>query len=228
MADRSLNVALIIKGDGSGGVAAVKGVQRSLNSAVRTLATFASAAAAAFSARELLRAAESYGTLSARTRIATQSQAEYERAQTAVFAISQRTRSDLKSTGTLYTRLADGLRRIGATQGEQLQFVETLNQALAVSGSTGAEARSVVLQLSQALGAGALRGEEFNSVSEGGQRIMLALADALGQPIDKLREMAAAVKLTSDVFSVDCCIRVAKSQRNLRFCRRPYPVLSSE
>ncbi|HBS2486754.1 TPA: tape measure protein, partial [Klebsiella pneumoniae] len=46
---------------------------------------------------------------------------------------------------------------------------------------------------------GVLRGEEFNSVSEQGSRLMVALADSMGVSIGQLRAMAAQGQLTTDV-----------------------------
>ncbi len=49
------------------------------------------------------------------------------------------------------------------------------------------------------MGSGALRGEEFNSVNEQGNRLIVALADSMGVGIGQMRQMAAAGKLTTDV-----------------------------
>lgn len=53
--------------------------------------------------------------------------------------------------------------------------------------------------MSQGLASGALRGEEFNSINEGGARITKALADSLGLTVGRLRAVAAEGKLTNDV-----------------------------
>ena len=53
--------------------------------------------------------------------------------------------------------------------------------------------------MAQALGAGALRGEEFNAVNEAAPRLMKALADGLGVPVGKLKQLAEQGLLTTDV-----------------------------
>lgn len=53
--------------------------------------------------------------------------------------------------------------------------------------------------MSQGLASGALRGEEFNSVNEQGNRLIVALADSMGVSIGEMRNMAAQGKLTTDV-----------------------------
>src|SRR5690606_35702010 len=74
-----------------------------------------------------------------------------------------------------------------------------INKAFVVSGATAQEASNAIIQLSQGLSAGALRGEEFNSVNEQGGRIMQALAKHLGVTRGELRELAKEGKITSQV-----------------------------
>ncbi|SAH12078.1 phage tape measure protein [Enterobacter hormaechei] len=68
-----------------------------------------------------------------------------------------------------------------------------------VSGATAEEASNAIIQLAQGLASGALRGDEFNSVNEQGNRLMIALADSMKVSIGTLRNMAAEGKLTTDV-----------------------------
>lgn len=119
--------------------------------------------------------------------------------QDRVFAIAQDSRSSLEATATLYGRLsaatADYIKS-GETIGG---MVETISKAMSVSGATTAEAEGAIVQLSQAFGAGALRGEEFNSVNEAAPRLMQALADSLGVARGQLKSMAAEGQLTTEV-----------------------------
>ncbi|EOO6102434.1 phage tail tape measure protein, partial [Escherichia coli] len=57
---------------------------------------------------------------------------------------------------------------------------------------------SVITQFSQALAQGVLRGEEFNSVNESGDRIVRALAAGMGVARKDLKAMADDGKLTAD------------------------------
>jgi len=116
-----------------------------------------------------------------------------------VFDVSQNTRSGLAETAALYARLERATKSAGTSTGDLVKLVETINQGLAVSGATTEEASSTMIQLSQALASGVLRGEEFNSISENGSRLAVALADSLGVTVGQLRAMAAQGKLTTDV-----------------------------
>lgn len=146
----------------------------------------------------LVRAADGYANLSAKIKLATTSQAAFNLAEDAVFAISQRTSTALDSTATLFGRLTSALKDQGGTQREVLGLTETINKALAVSGATAAETSSVIVQLSQAFAAGRLSGDEFNSINDAGPRLMQALAKSMGVTVGELKALAEAGKLTSE------------------------------
>lgn len=116
-----------------------------------------------------------------------------------VFDISQSARSGLEATAALYGRLERATRSAGTSTADLAKLTTTINKGLVVSGATAEEASSTMIQLSQALASGVLRGEEFNSISENGSRLAVALADSLGVTIGQLRSMAAEGKLTTDV-----------------------------
>ncbi|MEX9843293.1 tape measure protein [Providencia rettgeri] len=116
-----------------------------------------------------------------------------------VFDISQRTRSSLNGTATLYARLERGTREYNTSAADLAKLTTIINQGFVVSGATAQEAENAIIQLSQGIASGVLRGEEFNSVAEQGSRLMVALADSLGVGIGELRKMAAEGKLTTDV-----------------------------
>ncbi|MBD1404219.1 tape measure protein [Leclercia adecarboxylata] len=116
-----------------------------------------------------------------------------------VFEISQRTRSGLDATATLYARLERSTRSYGVSVDEITKLTTIINEGFVVSGASAEEASNAITQLAQGLASGALRGDEFNSVNEQGNRLMIALADSLGVGIGELRNMAAEGKLTTDV-----------------------------
>ncbi|EGC2941733.1 phage tail tape measure protein, partial [Escherichia coli] len=79
-----------------------------------------------------------------------------------------------------------------------LKVTEAISTGLKISGASAAEAGSVITQFSQALAQGVLRGEEFNSVNESGDRIIRALAAGMGVARKDLKAMADDGQLTAD------------------------------
>ncbi|PHM37198.1 tape measure protein [Xenorhabdus innexi] len=118
-----------------------------------------------------------------------------------VFNIAQNSRANLDATAALYGRLERATRSYGMSADEVAKLTETVAKGLVVSGATAAESSSVMIQFSQAMASGVLRGEEFNSMSENGSRLIAALSDHLGVNIGQLRKMAAEGKLTAKVVS---------------------------
>ncbi|EBJ2408427.1 tape measure protein [Salmonella enterica] len=116
-----------------------------------------------------------------------------------VFNITQQTRGSLDATASLYARLERATREYGTCADDLAKLTTIINQGFVVSGATAQEAENAIIQLSQGLASGALRGEEFNSVNEQGNRLIVALADSMGVGIGQMRQMAAAGKLTTDV-----------------------------
>jgi tape measure domain-containing protein len=149
--------------------------------------------------REFVQTADAMNGVNSRLRLATRSAEEYETAQRDVYRISQANLTPLKETATLYSRLADPVRKLGGDAATTATIVESFATALRISGATTAEASSATLQFSQAMAGGALRGEEFNSVNEAAPRVMQALETALGKTRGELRKMAEQGLLTADV-----------------------------
>jgi tape measure domain-containing protein len=154
---------------------------------------------AALSIRELGQMADSFSNIQARLRLATRNATEFAEANENIKRIADSSKSPLESTATLYTRISQSLLDIGGTQAQVAATTQALALGLRLSGATAEESASAMLQFSQAIGSGVLRGEEFNAINEAAPRIMKALADSLGVPVGKLRELAQEGKITRDI-----------------------------
>ncbi|RRV80347.1 tape measure protein [Stutzerimonas stutzeri] len=181
-------------------------VNSQLNSMNKQLATAGKALIGVFSVsaltgavRGIANAADSYNLMNARLKLATESQQEFNTAQTELRRIATATQTPLESLATLYQRISRPLKEAGRSQKDILAVTEAVSTSFRVSGASAQEAENGVIQFAQALGAGALRGDEFNSVAEQSPRLMQALADSLNVPIGLLKEMAAQGLLTADV-----------------------------
>ncbi len=181
-------------------------VNSQLNSMNKQLATAGKALIGVFSVsaltgavRGIANAADSYNLMNARLKLATESQQEFNTAQTELRRIATATQTPLESLATLYQRISRPLKEAGRSQKDILAVTEAVSTSFRVSGASAQEAENGVIQFAQALGAGALRGDEFNSVAEQAPRLMQALADSLNVPIGSLKEMAAQGLLTADV-----------------------------
>ncbi|MCA0393959.1 MAG: tape measure protein, partial [Proteobacteria bacterium] len=152
---------------------------------------------------DLSRVADQFANIQARIRLAVGETENLNASMGEVFKISQRTYSSFDSTATLVARTTRALVSNGEASEvafrKSLRLSEAINNAFLVSGATSQESQNAIIQLSQGLAAGALRGEEYNSVAEQGSRITQALAEHLKVTTGQLREMAKDGKLTADV-----------------------------
>ena len=151
--------------------------------------------------RQVVRAADTFQLLNARIALVTDTSKEAEQVYGDLLEMSQRTRSELESTITLYTRLARSTEALNLSSDELLTVTEAISQSFKVSGANSAEAAAAAIQLSQGLAAGALRGDEFNSVAEQAPRLMKALADETRHTSAELKKMAADGKITAEIVS---------------------------
>ena len=164
-----------------------------------SLTKVASALAAAISVQQIAEYGNAWVTVNNKLANSVRANEQLADVTQRVFNISQDTRSSLEATATLYGRLERSTRSAGTSTADLIKLTTTINKGLTVSGATTEEASSTMTQLSQALASGVLRGEEFNSISENGSRLAVALADSLGVTIGQLRGMAAQGKLTTEV-----------------------------
>ncbi|WP_368937295.1 tape measure protein [Morganella morganii] len=174
---------------------AVNGTERSMASLSRVAASLT----AYLSASAVASYAEAWTVLNNKLSNSVRASESLVEVTERVFNISQDTRSSLDATATLYARLERGTRQYNTSAEDLAKLTTIINQGFIVSGATAQEAENAIIQLSQGIASGVLRGEEFNSVSEQGSRLMVALADSMGVSIGQLRAMAAEGKLTTDV-----------------------------
>lgn len=180
----------------------INNAERSAANAGRTfssLSKVAAAVTAAISVQQIAQYADAWITVNNKLVNAIRPHEQLADVTQRVFEIAQRSRASLEATATLYGRLERATRSAGTSTADLARLTETINKGLVVSGATAEEASSTMIQLSQALASGVLRGEEFNSISENGSRLAVALSDSLGVTVGQLRAMAAQGKLTTDV-----------------------------
>lgn len=157
------------------------------------------ALAGAFATGNLISMADKWNSLNARVKLATTSTEDFTIAQAGLMKISQYTGSTFEANASLFSRASSSLREWGYGTQDILKLTDALSTGLQVSGASADETASLITQLSQALGRGVLRGQDFNSVAQSGQRVMKALADGMGVAQKDLKGLADTGKLTTDV-----------------------------
>ena len=163
--------------------------------------------------------------LGARVQVAAGSIQAGAEAMLALQRISVATQTSVAANASTFARLNQSLIQMGGTQADTLRLTELLAKAIKVSGASGAEASSAMLQFGQALGSGKLAGDELRSLLETAPYLMRQLADGLGVPIGALKSMGEQGKLTADV--VMSALSKASDQITADFATFPQTVESA-
>lgn len=149
-------------------------------------------------AKAFINAADTFARVDTQLKNATTTTLEFAEAQRRLFDIAQSTRQSYANLATTYAQISASAGASIGTQDQQLRFFETVSKAITLSGASAEAASAALMQFRQGLAAGALRGEELNSVMEQTPRLARAIAEGLGVSIGQLREMGKAGELTAE------------------------------
>lgn len=204
----NLSLKLIIDGTAAGalkalgqvqsGTAGVESQLKRLQDAGRNALQFAGVG---LGISELIQLADTYTQMTSRLKLVTQYTGDYNTVFGALVDSARSTRSELPGTVDLFTKISPALRGIGLNGQQSVGVITTINKAMGVSGASAQSASAALYQLSQDLGAGALRGEGFNSVMEQTPSLVQYMADGLGVPIGEMRKLAEEGKLTTEALT---------------------------
>ena len=142
--------------------------------------------------------ADTYTTIVSRLKLVSTSTEDLIAKEKQLFDVANRTRTGFDETVSLYQKLTQATQGMSVSHERLLGLTETINQAITVSGASAAEASGGLRQLAQGLAAGALRGDELNSVMENFPVLANQIAKGMGVGIGALRQMGSEGKITAE------------------------------
>lgn len=156
---------------------------------------------AALGSAGIIQSIDAYQRVSNSLRLVTKNQKEFIVAMEGTQRIANETFNAIEGTTSLYRTLAQSTTNLNMSQSKLLNTTEQISQIFAISGGNAESLRAALVQLGQGLGAGALRGQEFNSVMEATNGVFgQFVAKGLGlKTVAQLRELAFQGKLTAEV-----------------------------
>lgn len=105
-----------------------------------------------------------------------------------------------------YYDMADTVAKLGTLAGDAFEsneemvfFAEQLNKQFKIGGASIQEQTAGMYQLTQAMASGRLQGDEFRSIMENAPMLAQAIAQEMGVPVGKLREMSSEGAITAEV-----------------------------
>lgn len=189
--------------DATRGINQVEGQMQRLQGTTNQLQTqltrAASAIAAAFSVRQIVAYADAYTNIQNRLRVVTSGTEQLTRVTAELLQVANATRAEYETTATLFSTLARSTEELGVSEERLIAITSTINKSFAVQGANAQSAANAIRQLAQGLDAGALRGDEFNSVAEQAPAILRAVQKELGVSRGELRDLAAEGAITAEL-----------------------------
>jgi tape measure domain-containing protein len=158
-----------------------------------------SAYASLQSVGKLFRLSDEMTQTNARLQMVKESFGESVDLQEMIYQSAQRSRAAYQTTADAVAKLGLNAKDAFNSTEEIVMFAETLNKQFVIAGTEAATMEGAMTQLVQALGSGTLRGDELNSIFEAAPGIIQTIADYMGVPIGKIREMASEGQITADI-----------------------------
>lgn len=197
----------------------IRGGNNSANGLLSTIKKIAVAAGGIAGINKVLNISDELASTKARLNLLVDDGGSVEALEQKIMASAQRSRASYLTTAKAISQMGLMAGDAFANNDELIAFTETLNKAFVNVGAGTQQIEAATLQLTQAMASGVLRGEELNSVFENAQPVIQAIADYLGEPIGKIRTLAAEGKITADI--VKNSLLMAADDINAKFESMP-------
>lgn len=178
----------------------IHGGNNAANGLLSTIKKVAVAAGGIAGVNKVLNISDELASTKARLNLLVDDGGSVEELEKKIMASAQRSRSVYFDTASAVAKL--GLNAGNAFNGDMDQviaFMEQVNKQFVIGGATAQEQSNAMIQLTQAMAAGALRGEELNSILDGAPGIARAIEKYMGIAEGSIKSVAQEGKVTAEV-----------------------------
>lgn len=178
----------------------IHGGNNAANGLLSTIKKVAVAAGGIAGINKVLNISDELASTKARLNLLVDDGGSVEELEKKIMASAQRSRSVYFDTASAVAKL--GLNAGNAFNGDMNQviaFMEQVNKQFVIGGATAQEQSNAMIQLTQAMAAGALRGEELNSILDGAPGIARAIEKYMGIAEGSIKSVAQEGKVTAEV-----------------------------
>ena len=178
----------------------IRGGNNSANGLLSTIKKIAVAAGGIAGINKVLNISDELASTKARLNLLVDDGGSVDVLEQKIMASAQRSRSAYFDTASAVAKL--GLNAGNAFNGDMDQviaFMEQVNKQFVIGGATAQEQSNAMIQLTQAMAAGALRGEELNSILDGAPGIARAIEKYMGIAEGSIKTVAQEGKVTAEV-----------------------------
>lgn len=139
--------------------------------------------------------------------------------QNKIYQASQRSLTDYNKMSAVVSKLGITAKHAFSSNDEMIAFAELINKQFAISGASPSEKSNAMYQLTQAMASGRLQGDEFRSILENAPLLAQTIAESMGQPFEKMKELSAEGKITANV--IKNALFSTAEETNKRFNEMP-------
>ena len=136
-----------------------------------------------------------------------------------IMASAQRSRASYFDTANAIASMGANASSAFSGNDELIAFMEQINKQFVIGGASAQGQAAAMLQLTQAMGAGALRGEELNSILENAPGIARAIEQYMGIAEGSIKKYAEQGLITAEV--VKNAMFAAADETNAKFESMP-------
>ena len=116
-----------------------------------------------------------------------------------IMASAMRSRSAYFDTAQMVAKMGLNAGAAFESNDELIAFAEQVNKQFIIGGANAVEQKNAIIQLTQAMAAGALRGEELNSILDGAPGIARAIEQYMGIAEGSIKKYASQGLVTAEV-----------------------------
>lgn len=172
-----------------------------LASVTATAKGMVGAFAGAFAIGNMISAADQYGQLSSRIKIATGSQEEYNNVQQRLMEISDRTYKSIEEQSELYIRTSNSMKELGFSTEGTLDFIDSISSSLTTNAASAEKGQSAIDALSKSMVKGTVSGLQWNTILAVMPTLAGDIARYLGTTEIAVKKLATSGKLSMDTFA---------------------------
>lgn len=189
------------------------------NGMVGVLGKVAAAVGSVMGVKQIINLSDTMSQTKARLDLMNDGLQSTKELQDRIFDSAQKSRGSYQDTADLVSKLGLNAKDAFENTAQIVDFAEQVNKQFVISGASAEETKNATLQLTQALSSGVLRGDELRSIFDQAPTLIQSIANYMGVPIGRIRDMAAEGQITAE--TVKNALLGCADETNAKFASMP-------
>ena len=189
------------------------------NGMVGVLGKVAAAVGSVMGVKQIINLSDTMSQTKARLDLMNDGLQSTKELQDRIFDSAQKSRGSYQDTADLVSKLGLNAKDAFENTAQIVDFAEQVNKQFVISGASAEETKNATLQLTQALSSGVLRGDELRSIFGQAPTLIQSIANYMGVPIGRIRDMAAEGQITAE--TVKNALLECADETNAKFASMP-------